>query len=147
MKFFKLGSVLASVGLSLFTGLALADITASSIFETIPSGKGGSCEGMDINTMVNDAARLNTRAIQVLEMLIRHGFKKGSQDEQFAWMAWAIWGISFFNTPTGSVAVRTNDLKTLKKVKGVRERSVLFSLPFRIDVIDTFLLFFFFREL
>ncbi|KAJ5805058.1 hypothetical protein N7474_010945 [Penicillium riverlandense] len=94
MKFSNFGPLFLAIGLGLFVGHGQADITATNLFETIPSGTDGNCVGKPIDTMVQEAVMLNDKAIAAINVLLEPKlFWSGGNDERIAKIASAIWGV------------------------------------------------------
>ncbi|KAL4966698.1 uncharacterized protein BDV14DRAFT_198821 [Aspergillus stella-maris] len=92
-------SLVATVGVGIFIRPAFADVTATSLFETIPSGTDGNCDGKDLDTMVEEAINLNNAAIRALDILTQDKVLSTSGNEgRYGELASAIWGV-FIDQP------------------------------------------------
>ena len=120
MKLLSFASVLASVSV-LFVDPVLSEIKATTVFETIPEGKDGSCSGRDLDTMVHEAITLNDKAIGALDSINDpNGFSLREKGHT-AQMAIAMWGVQPRRTLLGfssdGIYFNGNDLTLLNKVK------------------------------
>ncbi|KAJ5162030.1 hypothetical protein N7492_007422 [Penicillium capsulatum] len=94
MRLLCTGPALLSLGVCLLSQWALADVKATDIFETIPSGQDGTCEGKDVDMMVQEAITLNTKAINALDTLLsKDQFSWFGKEASLGWGAEAMWGM------------------------------------------------------
>lgn len=79
-------------GLLLWT-TSVGALKASSIFDSPPSGKDGSCASKDVDTMVTEAVTLAQNAITALDILLAPDIPYNDKNEILANTAMTYWGI------------------------------------------------------
>ncbi|KAL4936508.1 hypothetical protein BDV06DRAFT_227833 [Aspergillus oleicola] len=115
-------SLITTIGVSLLTRPVLAAVTASSLFETIPTGTDGNCDGKDIDTMVQEAITLNNAAIKALDTLTQDKtFSTSGEEGRLGELASAMWGV-FMDKPALYFGYKyrfdSEDRDTLNTAKG-----------------------------
>jgi hypothetical protein len=101
MKFFGIRPLfLCSVfGLQALLGSNSASaLKASSLFDSPPAGKDGSCDSRDVDNMVTEALTLAVNSISALDTLLGPSIPFNSQNEIIANNAIALWGITWSKT-------------------------------------------------
>ncbi|KAL4958841.1 uncharacterized protein BDV14DRAFT_206227 [Aspergillus stella-maris] len=86
--------LITTISITFLTRPAIAAVTASSLFETIPTGTDGNCDDKDIDTMVQEAITLNNAAIKALNTLTQDKLLSTSGEEgRLGELATAMWGV------------------------------------------------------
>lgn len=127
MRLSSFRSLCLAIGLGLFAAHAQAAVTATSLFQTLPNGTDGNCDGKPLDTMVQEAITLNDKAIIAIGTLLEPKlFWNGGEEERLAKLATAIWGVQldkpmiYFNN---AFRVRQEDRERLDMAQGKSKSS------------------------